>query len=450
MLRLAHLSDIHFGGYGDGWDEDEDQRSELTEDLRRLVEADGPIDGVLVGGDIAYSAQPAEYQTAREWLAELCATGGCHDLQVWTVPGNHDLDRSSLRSSLARQHCREVVLEAPLTEVDKALRDRLKTDPAGEGLMAPLAAYNDFASYYNCSVLAAQPYWVDNSLSVGDEPIRLTGLNSVLLSDTRDTPPPTLVLGEWQCKQPRRRAPRIRIAFFHHPPSWIRDWTNVERYLLSRQHMVLYGHLHEFKAHQRVARGTVEVYAGAVGPERAGDADDAPAFVPSWNLITFSLIEDVLHVTVDPRVWIHGDTMFDRHPDGVQCFEVGLELPRALGPEPSGGGRGLDEPGPEPDADSVATGDEGDLTEGLPASPLVPEVEADALPDGDERARRRDLGVQFMRRLPTARVEIARRIGIEIDFEPSDMPDTEVGRELLARIRDADLIDSLAEELARG
>lgn len=70
-MRILHLSDIHFGGYGPGWDPDTDQRQRLLLDLDRLVTDGGDANAVLVGGDIAYRAAPEEYYEAVTWLTEV-------------------------------------------------------------------------------------------------------------------------------------------------------------------------------------------------------------------------------------------------------------------------------------------------------------------------------------------------------------------------------------------
>ena len=68
-LRIVHVSDIHFSN--GQWDEDSDQRRELIEDLQTLVVEGGPIDAVLVGGDIAFSGKGEQYAIAHQWLADL-------------------------------------------------------------------------------------------------------------------------------------------------------------------------------------------------------------------------------------------------------------------------------------------------------------------------------------------------------------------------------------------
>ena len=69
-MRLIHLSDIHFTA-GDTWDPDEDQRTELLADVRALVDEGGTVDGILIGGDIAFSGAKAEYDVAAEWIEKV-------------------------------------------------------------------------------------------------------------------------------------------------------------------------------------------------------------------------------------------------------------------------------------------------------------------------------------------------------------------------------------------
>ena len=82
-MRLVHLSDIHFGGYGHGWDPNEDQRRELLNDLGRFVDEKGPVDGVIVGGDIAYHGRQEEYEVAARWHSHW---GQATRSYSWTMP----------------------------------------------------------------------------------------------------------------------------------------------------------------------------------------------------------------------------------------------------------------------------------------------------------------------------------------------------------------------------
>ncbi|MGH6987119.1 MAG: metallophosphoesterase family protein [Caulobacteraceae bacterium] len=72
MLRIAHLSDIHFGG------ENAEAIAAVSHYLRQA-----PPDLVVVTGDLTASGTSQEFDQARQWVAEL-------GLPVLTTPGNHD------------------------------------------------------------------------------------------------------------------------------------------------------------------------------------------------------------------------------------------------------------------------------------------------------------------------------------------------------------------------
>lgn len=76
MFVIAHLSDVHL----DCGARALDRTRQVMSYLNALP---GPIDAILVSGDIADHGEPAEYEQAR---AELVA-----DVPVLILPGNHDV-----------------------------------------------------------------------------------------------------------------------------------------------------------------------------------------------------------------------------------------------------------------------------------------------------------------------------------------------------------------------
>ena len=59
-LTFLHLSDIHFRGRyqeGSAFDLDHHIRNELERDLHGLVDENGPLTAVLVGGDVAFAGK---------------------------------------------------------------------------------------------------------------------------------------------------------------------------------------------------------------------------------------------------------------------------------------------------------------------------------------------------------------------------------------------------------
>ncbi len=72
MIRLAHLSDIHFGG----------ENVAATEGCVERLHAEA-LDAVVVSGDLTQFGELAEFTDARAWLDRL-------PTPLLTTPGNHD------------------------------------------------------------------------------------------------------------------------------------------------------------------------------------------------------------------------------------------------------------------------------------------------------------------------------------------------------------------------
>jgi predicted phosphodiesterase len=412
-LRLLHISDIHFRRRV--WDADADVHRELVADVRALVDAEGPIDAVLVGGDIAFGGEPEEYAMASEWLKKIrAAAGSLDESRVWTVPGNHDINRTILRESVLALQFREDLAAVAPNDLDFALQKRVN-DPSADGLIKPLEPYNDFARPFNCAVKLKQPHWLDRSLRAGGLEVQLTGLNSVLTSGPGHDAE-GLVLGTYQCQLPRD-AGTIRIAMVHHPPGWIRDWDVVSPFL-HRAHILLFGHEHAFAARQLSVGGTLEVAAGAVTPERQEHGPEDP-YVPSFNVITIDVAENV-EVTVHPRKWDHEHSRFSLHPDGLQTFQVGL-----------------DPQSPEPELPNPVA-----AAQPAEASPLV--AERGNVEDGTISADLRLLAVQFMNLPATQKLQIARDLQL-IEEDDLAVPFDDLFLEVLARVRHRGLVNELRE-----
>ncbi len=74
MLSFIHLSDIHFQKYsGDAYDLDADLRNELLIDIsKNFPKSISTASGILICGDIAFSAQEREYTVASSFWEEVC------------------------------------------------------------------------------------------------------------------------------------------------------------------------------------------------------------------------------------------------------------------------------------------------------------------------------------------------------------------------------------------
>ncbi|MBG6215573.1 hypothetical protein IWX75_000010 [Arthrobacter sp. CAN_A6] len=422
------MSDIHFND--SGWDEDHDQRTELVRDVASYVERNSTINAILIGGDIAFGAEPAQYRIARDWIDQLLvAAGGLEPSDVWVIPGNHDVSWNVIHHSQIAQDFRRSLLECDLPDIDLVLKRRLADDPQAAAVMTPLDAYNDFAAAFGCAVTADAPMWIDDTLEVDGLLLRITGVNSAIAShrDSDDPKQLNLVVGSHQVRLDRRPG-TVHLVMMHHPPSWLRDWPSIEPYL-KRAHVVLFGHEHAYSTLQPEGVGaTVHVNAGAVASERRPGGENDP-YLASYNVITLSKAKDGLGVLVKPRYWDKPTTRFASHPQGDEAYFVandplGQATPGASQPE------------------------DGDEDEATTASPLLedPAVVSAAALSSEARKDLRRLAVRFLRLPVTSRREIARRLQV-MDDEDLTIPDRELWNVVLKRVRDRNLIDQLEEEL---
>lgn len=324
-MRLIHLSDIHFRREisGGPYDLDSDVRNELGRDLSRELCA--PASGILITGDIAFSGKSEEYATARTWIEDLCHTAGCLPSVVYTVPGNHDIDRDIIDDSdtIREMHTELRGLEGVSLDraLAKAMGDRVRAD----GLLRPLGAYNDFALRYGCNVSPDQLWWEDN-LELNDHSLlRIRGLTSVIVSDRYDDKGTSkLLLGTYQVTLPREDGVEY-VTLCHHPQDWLIDSDTVED-ALRRARMRLFGHKHRFRYHR--VDDSLVLTAGATHPDRAESQ-----WQPRYNIIDLEVEKSAerrfLIARINARVWDDNHQAFkpDVDLEGGSPHEFRLPLP---------------------------------------------------------------------------------------------------------------------------
>ncbi len=301
---LIHLSDIHFKRESgvSVHDLDTNVRNELVIDATGVSTDVGPVAGVLVTGDIAFSGgkREHEYDHATDWLRHFCRAVGCPAENVWVVPGNHDVDRDRAKQKVTRTLHQGIRAEG--ADVDTELREIFSDAQSATALLEPLAAYNTFAGRFGCSISAEKHYWErDLTLTCGTV-IRLRGLTSALVSNDEDKRT-QIVLGEAQVSV--ARAPGVfHVSLCHHPPDWLRDHDVVETHLKSKVHVQLFGHKHSQRLD--VINGMVRLVAGAMHPERS-----EPGWLPTYNVLEISRLDsDRIGLRVFQRRWDQSDTKF--------------------------------------------------------------------------------------------------------------------------------------------
>ena len=289
-MLLLHISDIHFKApdcINPASDPNRPIRSYMVRDIQQQVVTLGPAAAILIGGDIAFRGAREEYQTAKAWISELCAAAGCPQERVFLVPGNHDVNRATIRAHVATKNAQAAIADAPEERRGKVFREQIFDKDTAQALLAPISEYNNFAAKYNRQVyLPNRLKWVqDLDLGKGAR-LRLHGLTSTVLSGLNggDDVRGELYLSPLQTAiDPEEDV--LYLVISHHPPDWLKDQDDVLDAINGSVAIQMFGHKHR----QRIERDATHVRfnAGAVNPDH-----NELGWSPSYNLIALSIEGD--------------------------------------------------------------------------------------------------------------------------------------------------------------
>ncbi len=421
-MTLLHLSDIHFKREisGSVLDLDQDVRNELKRDLANVRDALGNFDGILITGDIAFAGEEGEYTIALSWLKELSDILRCPEENVWTTPGNHDVDRSSVDASKLLKTVHRELRSCDPAEVDATLVEYLADDDTREHLFRPIARYNAFASKFLCNVDADLPYWEhDFDLNDGSK-LRLRGVNSTVVSDQLDDDAANkLIIGRVQATLTQQDGVAYAVLC-HHPPTWLLDHDSVTDLWNHRASLQLFGHKHKQRINQ--VNNSLLLVAGATHPSRR-----EPNWTPSYNILQIwvegSEENRCLRVDVRPRVWNETENEFkpdfDAGGQDVRTFRLLLDKWTSAGTwtEPF-----------LPDEHAAIPAERGELPMGNNAHAESPRT--DQVLDPGRRLAYRFLSLPYQRRLA-----IALRLAL-LEDEDSGVADAELYKRLFRRARE--------------
>jgi len=345
-LRFLHISDIHFRKYASDkkqlLDLDANIQNEVELDLRSFCKANGPVNAILICGDIAFSGQSGEYESADDWLKKISKIVGCEQESILTVPGNHDVDRNQIRGILSNTHNQFKLLKKR-KQIDPLLFKVLETNSDSEFLLKPFDNYNKFATKYGSIPSKGNVLYWEKDFDIGNFKIRIRGVNSALISNEDDDEHNSkLFLGSHQTNI-TREPNVINIFMCHHPPQWLYDQDEMEIEVLARSSIQLYGHKHK-EGSKRIDNCLV-LAAGAMQPSRKEDN-----WLPCFNIIELDTLwrtnENHLLVKVWKRVLDKDKTLkfipkFTTTGSEFESHEIALGKDNeGLGPFDSSSSRG--------------------------------------------------------------------------------------------------------------
>ena len=272
-LTWLHLSDLHMRP--DALDDLGVVLEALWRDLpAQIAEVGGKLDFIAFTGDIAYSGKEEEYKLAEEhFFQPLLKATELSPLGLFVVPGNHDVDWRAIQY---------LNPDIPASLTDRAkVTDFLTSDDKLRFLFAPMASYAQFIQHFfgefpEHPILRDPLYSYVHFIRSVEQSIALICLNSAWFSGfTKDArgnvmDRGNLLIGDKQIGDAIREAEgaKVRIALMHHPPSWLKEFDelDIQRWLRPSCDFVLQGHLHfpNFEEEKALGRETINIPAGAV------------------------------------------------------------------------------------------------------------------------------------------------------------------------------------------
>ncbi len=275
-LTWVHLSDIHFFSDKRPRFEQATVVRALARDICAVAQKIGNPDLILLTGDVAFSADPAqEYPTARAWLDKLLGDlGGLPASRVLIVPGNHDVDRGQIKANLSQRNQRDQI-RAQKEQSGRALDEQMADKDCREQLWAKFKAYADFSKAYgNIRLESANPFsiWTGAPLPENAQAI---GLNTALISYDDEDRIHKLALGARQLDAVHQVPENeLLLVLMHHPPEELHDRDKLLAILADRPALLFSGHMHQLRTVQIETLGTsghLHFQAGAGYAEHAGE-----------------------------------------------------------------------------------------------------------------------------------------------------------------------------------
>lgn len=305
MISFVHLSDIHFTRFSnDNYDIDKELRQELLMDMKNnFVEIVSNPQGLLICGDVAYSGQKKEYDTARSFISQICEIANIQPSSVFCVPGNHDIDQKIPSLHPVVKVLQDYLANSSNQDLyDENLAKVFRSEISSEILYLPIANYNEFAGEYYCCIGKKECQW-KHSVKINEYyDLVIIGLNSTIISNSDDHASKSERLMRMGLMQiPNREQGKINLTLCHHPP---KCWNDNQGVLVSalnnKVSLQLYGHMHEQGIEQQ--NNSLIIYSGATHPSRLEES-----WIPRYNWLSLDVVEEnskaFLKVIVYPRIY---------------------------------------------------------------------------------------------------------------------------------------------------
>lgn len=330
LLRVIHLSDIHFGLETPGQRlAYKDIRQQLIADVRTHAQACGQAHAIFIAGDIAQGGRKDQYDIAATWIEELREAGGVSSKKnVCLVPGNHDVNRG--KATPYTRRWQKNIRDNP-HDAHEMLGELADEWEVNHPLLRTQHEFWRFAEEYECGFESnISPLWkkkFDFNCGIS---LKLFGLNTAQVCNESDREA-LVVLGDGQFNYLTPEDNVILLAMMHHPINWLMDHTPASNALYSRVRVLITGHEHKeiVETINRPSTGKVLCIAsGAASPPKGAE------FAYNWLEFVCSFDEEdnaILTVKITPKLWSETNKRFEPAPsllggqesfaESIQCFK---------------------------------------------------------------------------------------------------------------------------------
>ncbi len=296
-VTWLHLSDLHMKNGADSAVFFQDEAlGRFSEQLPSLLDFwNLAPDFVFFTGDVAFSGQAAEYKKAlsflegfREKLPKRPA--------VFSIPGNHDVDRKAVNPAEEQEIRSQLDLAASSEAFESVLTERILAKHDGIPGKPPFERLAAFCNFVEEAQVIGQPalnhgYYFTDKVSANGVSMSIAGLNSAWRCEGADLG--NLAIGHPQMSTALKDCESydadVSMALVHHPPD--SEWFNsfeqpLQRSLLSKFDFVLHGHQHQDRDKELKHLGDSENLTFSAGALYVGGG-----FPKTFKAIRFNLDE---------------------------------------------------------------------------------------------------------------------------------------------------------------
>lgn len=344
MLRFLLLSDIHFLSIYDEMDDNAPIRKAFLKDLESFRKVYGPVNHILVCGDIAFKGAKEEYEAAHRFFEELCDIVGCKPEEIYIVPGNHDKNFCAPNAEI--RHIINAGLSNECIDSDKLFVDLLnKNFSQFKTLYQPFKDYQDFAM----KMVSNEPlmtkcledsedgvydngkdkaYMMTTLGSIGDYAVKLYAMNTTLCADWDDMNDfgkgHKLFLPKLGYVTHADKEGCINIAMMHHPVSNLVYGECISKELDENFQIQIFGHLHRPVSREN---GAIHIHSGAFQPPKH-EGDHSGEYFSVYNILELDVTgeggKDILHVKLRVEKYDEELKDFREMKDETKSFDLML------------------------------------------------------------------------------------------------------------------------------